>query len=174
MLWSGLYGVLIAKPEKAFSWSLCVYHSKGLREPAYTLHSPQQHSCLIPWRWCFPGAGLQPQSEAPWSGPLLLCQSHPWHAEEEKGKRGGGREGHMLNQGYSLGLLTSVSLCPQITPVVVSLVNNNRRWLPEKENKGGWTGRDRNVRRKLCEPLVWDSGACSSAEDVTASSKEGT
>lgn len=78
----------------SFWWHVSLGGSYGhplvissLCEPTYTLRSPQQHSCPTPWSWYFPGAGLQLQSETPWSGLLVRCQSHPWLSGEVKGKR---------------------------------------------------------------------------------------
>lgn len=119
----------------------------SLCKTTYTLRSPQQRSSPIPWSWYFPGAGLRLQSEAPWSGPLVQCQSHPWLSGETKGEKNS-----MLNQDHSGGLLTPAvpSSCSLITPVVVSLVNKNRRRSlkkkkRKKENKRGVLLRD-------CEP----------------------
>lgn len=116
----------------------------SLCKTTYTLRSPQQRSSPIPWSWYFPGAGLRLQSEAPWSGPLVQCQSHPWLSGEVKGEKNS-----MLNQDHSGGLLTPAvpSSCSLITPVVVSLVNKNRR-RSLKKKKG---------KKKTREECYWET-----------------
>lgn len=126
----------------------------SLCKTTYTLRSPQQRSSPIPWSWYFPGAGLRLQSEAPWSGPLVQCQSHPWLSGEVKGEKNS-----MLNQDHSGGLLTPAvpSSCSLITPVVVSLVNKNRRRSLKKKKEKRKQERSAIERLWATWTLVWDS-----------------
>lgn len=59
----------------------------------------------------------------------------------------------MLNQGRSVGLLTTVvpSSCPLIIPVAVSRVNKNRRRSLEKKTKEDWEG-ETGMWKEDCEP----------------------